>query len=546
MFTLNGTLFVTGSAVQQQCSRWGLSLCPRCHLPQGPSKDTPRTLGPESQEGSMKDGLEGVKLWPLPNRIKFYVFFGRGGGQSAHSWTTFNGLGWVRQKKCDNPQTVERGSTVRALWHWCVSPGLTELPLAGGTAGATRFFFNPATRFLVWIWFLWRADSCVELILVKVWFLWRADSCVELILVKVWFLFRADSCVGLIGVNWKMSRYTVWGVSGKNVTLNGLEGVKPWPLPNRLTWHFSLTSTKPSFTQKAVGGPFGSDSRYTANMAADWQVTERFVAGVERGSKHEETDGECVGLHLKQGVFPKHDQHQQLVWRSWFWVMEGDSVTTVEWCPNVDLMALSRRWSSWTWPIRLHRAYWWTSAIWKMLNWCKTLWGDQDLRTSTLVPHRPIQGESNIDFLGEPEGSLPQPHDSHPDAGEALNDFWSMSGNFIYRHHVERRVKLYSPREESFLIPLKYIDVTRTTHTNLDVKQEKRIDDYWNIDGSRDLSDPWTGFTHSIGRKTSGRIYVVRGEINEKTAYIQARSSMARALEINGKARQAEGEAKVV
>ena len=55
--------------------------------------------------------------------------------------------------------------------------------------------------------------------------------------------------------------------------------------------------------------------------------------------------------------------------------------------------------------------------------------------------------------------------------------------------------KLYSPREESFPIPLKYIDVSRTTHTNLDVKQEKRIDDYWNVDGSRDLSDPWTGFT---------------------------------------------------
>ena len=42
------------------------------------------------------------------------------------------------------------------------------------------------------------------------------------------------------------------------------------------------------------------------------------------------------------------------------------------------------------------------------------------------------------------------------------------------------------------------------------------------------------------------RIYLVRGEIDEETAYIQARSSMARALEINGKARQAEGEAKVV
>ena len=70
-----------------------------------------------------------------------------------------------------------------------------------------------------------------------------------------------------------------------------------------------------------------------------------------------------------------------------------------------------------------------------------------------------------------------------------------MSGSFIYRHHVEPRVKLYSPREESFPIPLKYIDVSRTTHTNVDVKQEKRIDDYWNIDGSRDLSDSWTGFT---------------------------------------------------
>ena len=29
----------------------------------------------------------------------------------------------------------------------------------------------------------------------------------------------------------------------------------------------------------------------------------------------------------------------------------------------------------------------------------KTLVGDQDLRISTLVRHRPIQGESNIDFL---------------------------------------------------------------------------------------------------------------------------------------------------
>ena len=53
----------------------------------------------------------------------------------------------------------------------------------------------------------------------------------------------------------------------------------------------------------------------------------------------------------------------------------------------------------------------------------KILGGDQELRTSTLVQHRPVQGESHVDFLGESEGSLPQPQDSFPDAGEAINDF---------------------------------------------------------------------------------------------------------------------------
>ena len=125
----------------------------------------------------------------------------------------------------------------------------------------------------------------------------------------------------------------------------------------------------------------------------------------------------------------------------------------------------------------------------------QTLGGDEDLRTSTLIRPRPIQGEGHVDFLGESEGFLPPLHDSFLDAGEAIFDFWSISRNFIYRHHVEPRVKLYSPREESFPIPLKYIDVSRITHTNLDVKQERRIDDYWNIDGSRDLSDLWTSFT---------------------------------------------------
>ena len=39
----------------------------------------------------------------------------------------------------------------------------------------------------------------------------------------------------------------------------------------------------------------------------------------------------------------------------------------------------------------------------------KPLGGDQDLRTSTSVWHRPIQAEGHVDFLGESEGSPPPP-----------------------------------------------------------------------------------------------------------------------------------------
>ena len=119
-------------------------------------------------------------------------------------------------------------------------------------------------------------------------------------------------------------------------------------------------------------------------------------------------------------------------------------------------------------------------------------------RTSTLIRDRPERGEEREVLRGESDG-LSSPTLLHAystlDDAEAKNDFWSITGDFVHPHHEELRVKLYVPREESCPIPLKYIDVSRTTHTNLDVKQEKRIDDYWNIDGSRDLSDPWTGFT---------------------------------------------------
>ena len=177
----------------------------------------------------------------------------------------------------------------------------------------------------------------------------------------------------------------------------------------------------------------------------------------------------------------------------------------------------------------------------------KTPGGDQELRTSALVRHRPIQGESNIDFLGESEGSLPQPQDSFPDAGEAINDFWSMSGSSIHRHHVEPRVKFYSPREESFPIPLKYIDVTRTTHTNF-LMSSKNGDDYWNIDGSRDLSDPWTDFIQlTLLEEKAPDGYVWSGErLTRKQLTSRPDHLWPELWKSMGKHAKAEGEAKVV
>ena len=109
-------------------------------------------------------------------------------------------------------------------------------------------------------------------------------------------------------------------------------------------------------------------------------------------------------------------------------------------------------------------------------------------RREQLVRSEDLSGE----LQGEPEGV--QPTGTKDDA-EARTDFWSIKGDFIYRHHLEPRVQLYVPKDETFPFPLKCTDVTRATSTTLDVLLERRIDEYWNIEGDRDLSNAWTGLT---------------------------------------------------
>ena len=104
------------------------------------------------------------------------------------------------------------------------------------------------------------------------------------------------------------------------------------------------------------------------------------------------------------------------------------------------------------------------------------------------------------------------------DGAEALNDFCSIQGDFIYRHHIEPQLQFYVPKEETFSIPLQYIDVTRSTYTNLDVLQEKRIDDYWNVNGNQSLSGPVERIDeiYVLKRETSEWIFMDREATQER------------------------------
>ena len=135
------------------------------------------------------------------------------------------------------------------------------------------------------------------------------------------------------------------------------------------------------------------------------------------------------------------------------------------------------------------------------------------------------------DLSGGFQGKSEEPQPTEPtDNDEARNDFGSAQGHFIYRHHSEPRVQLYVPKAkaETFPFPLKYIDVTRSTQTNLDVMQAKRIDDHWNVDENRSLSDSRTGFTKFTPLKEEPpKGYVVRWGTDKSSNDFKTRSCVA-------------------
>ena len=137
---------------------------------------------------------------------------------------------------------------------------------------------------------------------------------------------------------------------------------------------------------------------------------------------------------------------------------------------------------------------------------------DHEFREPTLRREQSVRSE---DLRGELQDGLEGSQPTHiKDGAEARRDFWPTQGDFIHCHHIEPRVQLLVPKEETFPNPLKYIDATRATFTNLDVLQEKRIDDYWNVDVN--CESKFIRFmeriheVHFIERKTSQGFFAVR------------------------------------
>ena len=89
-----------------------------------------------------------------------------------------------------------------------------------------------------------------------------------------------------------------------------------------------------------------------------------------------------------------------------------------------------------------------------------------------------------------------------------LNPWWWGSEKWLLDDH--RRIRLSSSRcTKSQTVHAERRNISysnevhrryqnNNTHTSLDVFLEKQIEDYWNVDGEKELSDAWTGFTRFI------------------------------------------------
>ena len=87
----------------------------------------------------------------------------------------------------------------------------------------------------------------------------------------------------------------------------------------------------------------------------------------------------------------------------------------------------------------------------------------------------------------------------------SVQDYWTISADLLSKHHLQPRTKLFMPDESPCPLPMQYIDVYRTTETNLDSLSETRVDDIWFVDTDKELSAPWVGKNKNLTLTTKTR-----------------------------------------
>ena len=111
----------------------------------------------------------------------------------------------------------------------------------------------------------------------------------------------------------------------------------------------------------------------------------------------------------------------------------------------------------------------------------------------------PLQGDRVCD--DETENQLEDTEDQEPvvppqdqkgngQKGGSEEDFWSLTQDVLIRHHKIPRRHLFVPTKKNCPIPLEYIDVLRTTYTDLDSASERMFEGMWTEAESNPLSAP--------------------------------------------------------
>ena len=102
---------------------------------------------------------------------------------------------------------------------------------------------------------------------------------------------------------------------------------------------------------------------------------------------------------------------------------------------------------------------------------------DHEFRESTLRWEPTVRSE---DLSGEIQGESGESQPADPtDDAEARADFWSIQGDFIYRHHNEPRVELCVPKKEQIMCGQKFgrkLVIPLRIVRNRNVQKRNRID----------------------------------------------------------------------